>query len=50
MSAVNLFLLVIQAPGKSKLAYGFLSDALFIFDFDVCVGIEENLVLNQEVA
>ena len=25
-------------------------DTLFIFDFDVCVGIEENLVLNPEVA
>ena len=28
-----------HAPGKSKLAYGFF-DTLFIFDFDVCVGIE----------
>ena len=27
----------------------FTFDALFIFDFDVCVGIEKNLVLNEEV-
>ena len=39
-----------QAPGKSKLAYGFLLDTPFTFDFDVSEGIEENLLLNQEVA
>ena len=39
-----------ETPGKSKLAgIRFSFDTLFIFYFDVCVGIEENLVLNQEI-
>ena len=36
-------------PWKIKVGIRFSFDTLFIFDFDVCVGIEENLVLNQEV-
>ena len=34
---------------KIKVGIQFSFNTLFIFDFDVCVGIEENLVLNQEV-
>ena len=34
---------------KIKVGIRFSSDTLFIFDYDVCVGIEENLVLNQEL-
>ena len=37
-------------PRKIKVAIRFSFDIMFIFDFDVCVGVEENLVLNQEVA
>ena len=35
---------------KIKVGIRFSFDTLFTFDFDVCVGIEENLVLNREVA
>ena len=37
-------------PWKIKVGIRFSFDILFIFDFDVCVGIGENLLLNQEVA
>ena len=37
-------------PWKIKVGIRFSFDILFIFDFDVCVGIEEYLVLNQKVA
>ena len=37
-------------PLKIKVGMRFSFDNLFIFDFDVCIEIEENLVLNQEVA
>ena len=36
-------------PRKIKVGIRFFFDSLFIFDFDVCEGIEENLVLNEEV-
>ena len=36
-------------PQKIKGGIRFSFGTLFIFDFDVCLGIEENLVLNQEV-
>ena len=36
-------------PRKIKVGIRFSFDTLFILDFYVCVGIEENLVLNQEV-
>ena len=39
-----------HAPRKIKVGIRFSFDTLFIFDFDVCVGIKENSVLNQEVA
>ena len=37
-------------PWKIKDGIRFSFDILFIFDFDVCVGTEENLMLKQEVA
>ena len=40
----------IAHPRKIKVDIRFSFDTQFIFDFDVCVGIEENVVLNQEVA
>ena len=48
MSAINS--LAIHGRWKIKVGISFLFDIMFIFDFDVCVRIEENLVLNQEVA
>ena len=36
-------------PWKIKVGMQFSFHTLFIFDFDVCVGIQENLVLKQEV-
>ena len=36
-------------PRKIKVGILFSFDTLFIFDFNVCVGIEENLVLTEEV-
>ena len=42
-------LLVMHAPRKIKDGIRFSFDILFIFDFDVCVGTEENLMLKQEV-
>ena len=36
-------------PRKVKVGIRFSFDTLFIFDSDVCVGIEKNLVLNQKV-
>ena len=36
-------------PRQIKVGIRFSFDTLFIFDFDICAGIEENLVLNQKV-
>ena len=50
MSAVNSFSVSNARPQKFKVDIRVSFDILFIiFDFDVCAGIEKNLVLNQEL-